>query len=266
MIRSAKDLEKHSLQARDGEIGKVKGLYFDEQEWNLRYLVVETGSFFNSRKVLISPSSILGSEWLNETVNVDLTREQIRNSPEIDTEQRVVRRQELALNDYYGWPLYWGAPMYGGAPMIIGGGAIPVHPMPVEVNPREERSAVDLDRSALRTTHEAMGYDIEATDGSIGHAEDFLFDDQSWQISHLVIDTRNWWPGKKVLVSPLWISDIQWDAARVVMDLTREAIKASPEYDPSAPLGPDYIDRLHGHYGKDRYDWKEADGRGDVSS
>jgi len=252
MIRSAKELEKYSLQAQDGEIGKVKGLYFDEQEWSIRYLVVETESFFNSRKVLISPRSILGSEWLNESLNVDLTREQIRNSPEIDTGQRVARRQELALNDYYGWPHYWGAPM------IAGGGAVLIHPIPVEVNSREERSTVDLDQSALRTTHEAMGYDIEATDGSIGHAEDFLFDDQSWQISHLVIDTRNWWPGKKVLISPRWISDIQWDAARVVVDLTREAIKASPEYDPSAPLGPDYIDRLHGHYGKDRYDWKDS--------
>ena len=252
MIRSAKDLENQSLHARDGEIGRIKGLYFDEQNWNIRYFVVETGSFFNSRKVLLSPLAMLGTDWSGEGLNVDLTREQVRNSPQVDTQRPVARRSEIALNDYYGWPHYWGGSTIGMA------GAVPVTPVPAKDKPRSD-AAVDLGRSSLRTTHEATGYDIEATDGSIGHTEDFLFDDHSWQICYLVVDTRNWWPGKKVLVSPLWISEILWEDGRVVVDLTRKAIKESPEYDPSVPLDAEYSDRLHGHYGKERLPvWQDS--------
>lgn len=252
MIRSAKDLEKHPLQARDGEVGKIKGLYLDQQDWGIRYFVVETGSFFNKRQVLISPLAVLGTDWSSEGLNVDLTREQVKNSPEVDTQKPVLRRQEIALSDYYGWPHYWGGPSQAA------GGVLPVSPVPIagELRPRP---TIELDRSVLRTTHEATGYTIEATDGSIGHAEDFLFDDHSWQVCYLVIDTRNWWPGKKVLVSPLWISEILWDDGRVVVDLSRDAIKASPEYKQDAPLDPDYLDRLHGHYGKKpAATWRES--------
>ena len=65
---------------------------------------------------------------------------------------------------------------------------------------REEANDVHL-RSANKVT----GYRIGATDGDIGHVEDFIIDDETWEIRYMVVDTQNWWPGKKVLVAPQWI-------------------------------------------------------------
>jgi hypothetical protein len=105
-----------------------------------------------------------------------------------------------------------------------------------------------------------IGYYIQATDGDIGHVEDFLIDDRSWTIRYMVVDTRNWLPGKKVLVSPEWIERVDWDASKVHLNLARERIQNSPEYDPSRPLERDYETRLYGHYGRRGYwgDWRDA--------
>ena len=87
------------------------------------------------------------------------------------------------------------------------------------------------------------GYHISATDGDIGHVEDFLVDEATWAIRYMVVDTSNWWSGKKVLVSPEWIAGVDWNDSAVDVEMTREQIKNSPEYDPSAPLQRDYESR-----------------------
>jgi hypothetical protein len=98
-----------------------------------------------------------------------------------------------------------------------------------------------------------IGYHIAATDGDIGHVEDFLVDEATWAIRYMVVDTRNCWSGKKVLVSPGWIAHVDWDASKVGVDMTCEQIKKSPEYDPSGPVQRDYEARLHDHYGRPGY-------------
>ena len=100
----------------------------------------------------------------------------------------------------------------------------------------------------LRSTHAVTGYHIHAKDGDIGHVEDFVIDDETWAIRYLVIDTKNWWPGKSVLVSPSWIQRVSWDESKVFVNLTRESIKRSPEYSEETLLTRDYETGLHSHY------------------
>lgn len=101
--------------------------------------------------------------------------------------------------------------------------------------------------SHLRSTGEVNHYHVEATDGAIGHIDDFLIDDD-WRIRFLVIDTRNWWPGKKVIVAPGWIREVNWAESKVFVGLTRATIKGCPEYDPSKPVTAEYAGRLHDYY------------------
>jgi hypothetical protein len=107
--------------------------------------------------------------------------------------------------------------------------------------------------ATLQSTRQVSGYYIQAQDGEIGHVEDFIIDDDGWTISYLVIDTVNWLPGKKVLVSPCWIERIDWNASKVYIDLSREMIKRSPEYDPSKPLDRAYEEQLHQYYDRPGY-------------
>jgi len=102
------------------------------------------------------------------------------------------------------------------------------------------------------------GHDIQAVDGEIGHVEDFIIDDETWTIRYLVVDTRNWWPGKKVLVSPQWIKSVSWDELKVFVNLTREAIQQSPEYTEESLPTRDYEAALHRHYSRPGYWADEA--------
>jgi sporulation protein YlmC with PRC-barrel domain len=108
------------------------------------------------------------------------------------------------------------------------------------------------------------GYQIQALDGEIGHVEDFVIDDETWGIRYLIVDTRNWWPGKKVLVSPQWIERVSWDQSKVFANLLRETIKQAPEYDGSRPITRDYETRLHQHHHREGY-WAENGHRKEMA-
>jgi hypothetical protein len=97
------------------------------------------------------------------------------------------------------------------------------------------------------------GYHVEAEDGEIGHVEDFVIDEETWEIRYLIVNTSNWWAGKKVLISPLWIERVSWTERKVVTDLTREAIKRSPEFTDQSLLTRDYETGLYGHYNRKGY-------------
>ena len=105
----------------------------------------------------------------------------------------------------------------------------------------------------LRSTHKVTGYHVQATDGEIGHVDDFVIDDETWAIRYLVIDTRNWLPGKKILVSPQWIKRVSWSESKVFFDHPREAIKKSPKYSEESLITRDYETGLHQHYNRQGY-------------
>lgn len=210
MIRSVIDLQGFAIHATDGDLGKVNELYFDDDTWTIRYLVVQTGTWLSGRRVLISPISVHEADWQNRQILMSLTQDQVRNSPDIDTAKPVSRQYEREFYKYYGWDCYWISPgiyEYG--------------------NKRD-----DTQNQHLRSTKEVIGYHILAKDGEIGHAEDFLFDDESWRIKYLLVDTSNWRLDKKVIVSPTLIRDIVWAERQIVVDLEREEIQTSPMFDP----------------------------------
>ena len=198
MLTNVTFLKGLVIQATDGELGTVDQLYFDDETWAIRYLTVETGGWLGGRQVLISPFSILHTDWPAKRLDVALTKKQVENSPDIDTHQPVSRQHEAEYNGYYGYPYYWGGPyMWGPVVLPVGlglsncfhrsdGGQIP-------------SESTD---SHLRSTEGISGYHVEATDGEIGHVDGFVLDDEAWAIRYIEVATRNWLPGKKVLVSP----------------------------------------------------------------
>lgn len=230
MLYPSKQLHGRPLGATDGDVGKVVDFFFDDERWTVRYLVVETGSWFNSRQVLISPASLVDGPFVGVSVHADLTREQIRKSPPVDTHQPVSRQYEIEYAAYYGHPEYW----LGGG--LWGVGALPVRAVAAPAGP--DTRAADSDKSAspqatreshLRSCNEVIGYHIDASDGEIGHVEEFLIDADSWQIRRLQIDTRNWLPGKHVTIEPRHIREIDWPRRLVRVALTRDEVRSAPE-------------------------------------
>lgn len=253
MLLKAKALQRHQIVARDGAIGHVDDFYFDDHAWTVRYLVVDTGGWLTGRKVLLSPTVVQRHDHESRQFHVDLTQEQVKSSPGSETDQPVSRQHEVALQTHYGWPAYWGTGAFGAGayPTPLGAGVVAPVALPAAAepltSPRGETEEPKGDPH-LRSIHEARGYSIDATDGKIGHLEDFLIHPASWKIRYFVVDTRNWWPGRHVIVSTSWITRVSWTDQAVHVDLSQAAIKGSPEYDASQPLSREYVERLHTHY------------------
>lgn len=249
MLRDMKKLESFTIQAQDGDIGSVHSFYFDDQSGFVRYLVVETGNWLTQRQVLISPEALGKPDWTNEKLPVNLTKKQIEESPPVEREAPVSRQMETHLRDYYSWTHYWQTAVAPN-PWQTMPPAVPTVTGQMRERQVEQAGVVQPAESELhlRSSREVIGYHIQALDGEIGHVETFLVDDASWRIHYLVVDTRNWLPGKKVLIAPEWIEKFVWKESKVFVDLTTEQIQESPEYDDSFPVERAYEAELYDHY------------------
>lgn len=262
MLRTLEDFEKCSIGASDGDIGRVKDLYFDDRAWAVRYLIVDTGSWLSGRMVLISPISILKPDWPAHRLPAAITQDQVKNSPDIDTDKPVSRQHEAQYLGYYGYPNYWGGVGLWDAGMVpmamVPGyaalpGAAAEREQAIEEGEKAERERHRDDDPHLRSCTALIGYRIHATDGEVGHVEGFLIDDETWAIRYLVVNTSNWWLGHKVLITPQWVGGVHWSDQTVVVDLDRAAVKTAPPYDPSAALDRPGETDLHTHYGRPPY-------------
>jgi hypothetical protein len=281
MLRKAHGLIGTKIHAVDGNMGHVDDFYFDDLDWIVRYMIVRTGSWFAEKQVMLSPSVIREVAWEEEALYVDLTQDQVKESPDLDLEKPVTREQEMELARYYRWPSYWlgaptgvaatGIPAAGIPPMSIPTTGVPSHianditstgisdadVSNREANTGETKTEAELRRAAqaqglhhyVHGVKEVTGYHIAATDGEIGHVDDFFIDEENWQIHYLLIDTGNWLPGRKVLISPNWITAIVWEDSEVRVNVAREQVKNSPEYDPRGAVDRRYESDLHMHYG-----------------
>lgn len=247
MLRAFSDLRGLSLGALDGEIGSVKDAYFDDAQWTLRYFVVTTGSWLSGRDVLVAPASVRGVSWDDKRLDLNLTREQIQHAPSPETDRPVSRQWEAAYFDYYGYPYYW-ATTQAWDPIGFPGVTAPPPGFEAPMHPPAESSKQRGDPH-LRSAREVAGYAIESADGAIGEVDDFLFDDASWALRFLVIDTRKWLPGRQVLLSTEWIEEVSWERRFVRVAMTREEVRTSPDYDP-LQLSEREEESLYRHYGR----------------
>ena len=197
MLRSMTDLNGYAVRAADGNIGQVRDCYFDDESWSVPFLVVDTGTWLTSRKVLISPRSIGRANWEQKVLPVGLTREQVRNSPHIDAGKLVSREHEREFLGYYG---------YSPLPQVV----------------RED--------SQLRSCRTMPGHRIMATDGEIGHVETLLIDEQDWTVVYMVVKTGPVWGGYLVLIAPRWIRDACWPDCTLTVDLDRQTVREVPPY------------------------------------
>src|SRR5665213_2317578 len=254
MLRRESEIDGYAIHANDGLIGTVSDFLFDDATWLVRWLVIETWNWLSGRKVLLPPSALADVNHIGHQFSVRLTRQQVKECPDVESDRPVSRQSEADIYNYYGWSPYWGAGSYLGMVGYGGGmmGATAAARPSLELMQRE-KAIDDAQRSrddpALRSASEVTGYHIHASDGEIGHVEDFLVEDDDWSIHYLVVDTMNWWPGKKVLISPMSVRKIEWADRRVNLGADRQKVKDSPAYDPSTTVDPIYETNFHNHYG-----------------
>jgi len=228
MLQGIKPLYGNKLGASDGDLGHVKDFFFDDQNWAIRYVVADTGSWLPERQVLISPHAFGNLHQSGKVLAVNLTRKQIENSPPIESHKPVSRQYEEEYHRYYGWPYYWqGGGLWGmgGFPIL----ELPPKPLPNEPatvrGPQPKRADAHL-----RSTQAVTGYHLQASDGTIGHICDFMTDTRSWAISELVIKIGHRFSGKEVQIPTSAVDRISWDESKVFVHLPKEAVEQSPQH------------------------------------
>jgi hypothetical protein len=264
MLWQCSELDGYEVAARDGPIGHVDDLLFEEARWTVRWLVVGTGRWLTGRRVLLPPPPLGHPDREARRFPVALTREVVEKSPPPESDLPVSRQVEADVFSHYGWPPYWESDLvpplsYLASGGLAGGFLFPpglgarVATEPETAGAKPGAAAARAGDPYLRSVKDSRGHALAATDGDIGHVEDFLIDEHGWRIRYLMVDTGRWLPGRKVLISPHWIRDIEWVNRHIRVDLTRAQVRGSPEYDPTKPIDRAYEDELHGHYGREGY-------------
>ena len=227
MLRSLKQLYGEKLATAEGEIGHVKDFYFDDQRWVVRYIIADTGTWLPGRQVLLTPQAFGSFYQDGDTLLVNLSRRQIEESPAIETHKPVSRQYEEEYYRYYGWSSYWGG---GGVWGMCGPPlAPPPHLVPIGEQTPGGGSA-NSDDPHLQSTKAVTSYHLQTSEGAIGHVTDFMIDDKSWAIRHIVVETGHWFFGKEIVISPKQIERISYEEFKVFVKVTKESLRNAPEY------------------------------------
>lgn len=234
MLKNLKPLYGDKLGALDGNVGHVKDFYFDDQNWAVRYVVADTGSWLTGRQVLLSPHAFGSLHQAGNLLLVNLRRKQIEDSPSIETHKPVSRQYEEEYHRYYDWPFYW----QGGS--LWGASHLPTSELPVSLPPSEQATAENTPSGCpdahLRSTQAVGGYHLHASDGLIGHVCDFLVDPQTWAIRELVIKIGHRFSGKEVQIPTSQVERISFDASTVFVGMTQQAVERNTTFQ-LAPAG-----------------------------
>ncbi|MFO1419017.1 MAG: PRC-barrel domain-containing protein [Methylotetracoccus sp.] len=258
-LHKLRDLTLQNLPSKDGRAGTVISIYFDDQDWVVRYFIVRLGGSVLGREILVPPSATRRLPHQPSSFFVALTRNELENAPPADSQLPVSRHYELQIRSQSADPASkpspdgtrpWDFVCFGWPPHLPQGRlfdptidarrqAPPNHPISKAQQPH------------LHSSRAVTGYRIHARDGEIGHVEDFILEEPNWKVRYLAINTRNWLPGKHVLMPPAWVIDVNWALRLVVVDLDRETLINAPPYDIHKPIAHSDEVALNGYYGSD---------------
>lgn len=228
----------YRMGAIDGEIGIIKEVYFDDNSWTIRYLIVRAGNWLQGKLTLISTQALLSPDWDNELFPTNLTMDQIKNGPDIDTDKPLYRQHEMKLYDHFPWDIYWGL------------GLMPLENSIEIAMASQQLDAANQSDPHLRSSDKISGYKVYSTNNESGVVEDFIIDTDSWKITFVVIKLGNWLSDKKVLITTEWISEIDWLNSRISITGSVEELNKCPEFDPYDPVNEVYEKVLRDYHGR----------------
>ncbi|HSE32947.1 MAG TPA: PRC-barrel domain-containing protein [Pyrinomonadaceae bacterium] len=244
MLRQIRELGTYRLHATDGDIGHLEQFYFDDRDWKIRYFVVDIGTWLHGKKVLMSPSAIIGVDAPTKTINAAFSKQQVQESDDVDRHKPEGLEEPHDYSLYLGWPYYLGL----NALNDFDHGPLPDKEHDPQKGKTSEYSYRQACDEHLRSSKIVSRYHVMAVDGEIGQIEDGIVDDQTWTIQYVVSTVRNWWSGKKVLLPTEWILWVSAAEGNVYVSLTRNSIATAPSFDPEKPLTHDLEIALYNHY------------------
>jgi hypothetical protein len=229
-LQNVEHLFGREIGAMDGTIGSVDDFLFDDQTWEVRYVVANTGGWLSGKQVLLSPYAFIRREFgavdsESGVLHVNLTRKQVEESPSIDEHQPVSRQYEEEYHQYYGWPTYWGGGGVGG----LGAFPVIVPPPSAEVTDLEEAD------THLRSMKEVIGYHVQATDEEVGSVTGLMVGIDEWKIRYIQVECGHWYARKMIFILPENIIEISYVDSTILLNLSQDDIKQTDDFDVARP-------------------------------
>lgn len=246
---SVKDLFDYKIQAEDGEIGSVSDVLVDDADWTARYLVVDTGGWLFGRKVMIAPVAAREPDAAGKLLPVRLTKQEIKDSPDIASDPPLSRDQEIAYHDHYRWPYYWlggGNVGFGHADALA---EVPLTPLPRSEPEAGSTPPVTEDRDySLRSVKHLIGQKLLSHDGEIARIADFLLevDGDIWHAPYLVAELDS---NRHVLAPTAAIEKVGWPDQDVLVRLSPELLFGAPDFDETVVRDAMFLGRVRDYYG-----------------
>ena len=245
MKRSVNELIGYSIQATDGEKGKVYDILFDDETWIVRYLEADLGTLFFQKRVLIPRIYLREPVWEEKHFPIELTVKKIENSPDMESDLPFSRKYEKELMEHYELKPYW--PINIAAHTARKSMLDPDVPLKIPENTLDEEKI----ETHLRSFNEIIGYSVHALDERFGHINDLIIDDKDWQIIYVIIETKNLLPwGKKVMLPIEKIHKISFLEREANVSLSKENILNAPDYNPAQAINTEYEKVLYDFYGR----------------
>jgi hypothetical protein len=232
MQRRLSGFKGYTIEAPDGNAGSVCDILFQDNDWKLRWFVINTGSWLFGNRLLLRPAALGPADIRQHAFAVTLTKAEVEASADENSDMPVFQQMEQSIDIWDNNTSIWDVGQYGGFGYGASGGTT------YDRSGSGQNNAGPSGDPHLRSMTQVTGYAIHALDGDIGHVEDFLVNDETWQIEAVVIDTKNWGAGKHVLVPAPEIKAVDWDGKYIRIDQTRYAIKCGPSWQEADWSGP----------------------------
>jgi hypothetical protein len=239
MLWNVSVIKGYAVAGSNGPLGTASDFLFDDASWKMRWLIVDTGDRCSDRQALVPASVLDRPDPALRCFSVNLTVQEAKNCQSPDQDLPVSRQGGRDLHAYYGWEPYLAGSCFEGA---IAAKFVP-RPYCAEMRLRDRETATPPKKFGdphLRSVEEIIGYHVHATDGEIGHVEDFLAEESGWDIRSVKVSTKSWISRTSVLVSPVSVTMIDWIERLVFLDIDRQKVKLSTPYDPRTTVDGRY--------------------------
>jgi sporulation protein YlmC with PRC-barrel domain len=235
-LRSWRDLSGYSVRALDGDVGRVRELYFDDAQWQVRHVVVDVGRWSRSRRVLVSPSAIAEILWEHRRLVLTATRDQVWAWPEASADQPVARQLESRRRSQANWAV------------TVAGDALTSYSEALRTPTFEPLNANGTPFDPhLRTSRVVVGLDLRAEGASVGRIADLVLDDASWEVLYLVVA---WHDGKRFALPTNCVRRIAPEEKAVTAGVDSTALASSPRLEPATLFTRQYEQAVRQHFAR----------------
>jgi sporulation protein YlmC with PRC-barrel domain len=244
MLRSCKSLEGYSLNASDGEIGHLKTIHFNDEDWSVKYLVVDIGSFWNEKKVLVLPNASYQFSWIEQNISVKLTRNQIKEALPYSSDLPVSDQHEL-INKLNFKSLYLIEPWSGSF--------LPLWFPDLKAGQALQNIVQEIGDKDLRCAKTITGYQVVLKDKEFGKVEDFILDCNEWIIRDIVIDANHILHSNKKIIPVSKIKVFDTDNQKIELELSSHELLDYTDYNEHQAVNREYVIKFYDYYGRLKY-------------